>query len=261
MSRPQPNRTSSLKSGSRKQRKKVSRSKRPKTPVKTRSTDALPHKIQARETAILHAAFLELCEKGYDNATIASIARRAGVADGTIYKYVADKRELLFRVLARSIEDHVNSVIQNAARLQSGREMIEYFCYRHLDFWAKNTELSMLYASESRTRDQHHWPIYREVNRRYVRVVEDAIAYGIAKGEFSAEVPVLLLRDIVIGAVEQVAWGKASASKAIDPSVMASQIVSVVLNGIAVLPKPGIAGDPIDRLEALILRLESRTGT
>ena len=111
-------------------------------------------KTEIREEAILHAASLELCEKGYDAATISGIAKRAGVADGTIYKYVSDKRELLFRVLSKSIEGHVNQTIEGARTLQTAREKIEFFCYRHLAFWDQNRELSILYAAESRTRDR-----------------------------------------------------------------------------------------------------------
>lgn len=214
-------------------------------------------KPEVREETILHAASLEFCEKGYDAATISDIAKRAGIADGTIYKYVQDKRELLFRVLSKSIEGHVNQTIEGALALETAREKIEYFCYRHLLFWEQNPELGVLYAAESRTRDQHHWPTYRDNNRRYVRVVQDALEGGLAKGEFEFSVPPRFLRDVLIGSVEQVAWGFSATRGAIDPHRMAKEIISIFMRGLTSGPNVSDReGDRISRLERAIERME-----
>jgi AcrR family transcriptional regulator len=54
-----------------------------------------------RRSAILDAASTIFAQRGYHRATIASVARECGVADGTIYNYFADKRELLSSLLDR----------------------------------------------------------------------------------------------------------------------------------------------------------------
>ena len=217
-------------------------------------------KTEIREEAILHAASLELCEKGYDAATISGIARRAGIADGTIYKYVSDKRELLFRVLSKSIEGHVNQTIQGARSLQTAREKIEFFCRQHLVFWDRNRELSLLYAAESRTRDRYHWPTYRENNRKYVQIVQDAIEEGVANGDFEPSAPSRLLRDILIGSVEQVAWGLTSSGQPIEPEKMAREVVNVFLCGVEAKNEAANseAAGLTDRLERAIERLEGK---
>jgi len=62
-----------------------------------------------------------LIERGYENATTAEIAARAGVVEGTIYHYFASKRELLIRILeeweARTLPDYstVNDRMQRSA--------------------------------------------------------------------------------------------------------------------------------------------------
>ena len=216
---------------------------------------------EIREEAILHAASLEFCEKGYDAATVADIAKRAGIADGTIYKYVSDKRELLFRVLSKSIEGHVNQTIEGARALATSQEKIEYFCFKHLLFWNQNRELGVLYAAQSRTRDQHHWPTYRENNRRYVQVVQNAFEEGLTNGEFVFAVPPRFLRDILIGSVEQVAWGLSSTEQKIDPHRMAKEIVSIIMRGLSRKPNSNSPdGERIARLERKIERIEKTAG-
>src|SRR5258708_19998646 len=55
----------------------------------------------ARRTQILDAATRVFASKGFNRATIRDVARDAGVADGTIYNYFANKTDLLFRLLHR----------------------------------------------------------------------------------------------------------------------------------------------------------------
>ncbi len=55
----------------------------------------------ARRTQILDAATRVFASKGFNRATIRDVARDAGVADGTIYNYFANKTDLLFGLLDR----------------------------------------------------------------------------------------------------------------------------------------------------------------
>ena len=53
---------------------------------------------------MLAAARRSFADHGFDAASIAGIARGAGVSDGLLYRYFADKRALLLAVLARFFE-------------------------------------------------------------------------------------------------------------------------------------------------------------
>jgi len=64
----------------------------PTDPVK----DAM---VQARKQQILEAAVAEFAEKGFHKTTIKAIARRAGVADGTIYNYFSSKQDLMVAIV------------------------------------------------------------------------------------------------------------------------------------------------------------------
>ncbi len=51
---------------------------------------------------ILDAACLEVTERGYDSASTSTIARRAGIAVGSVYRYFPDKRALMQAVERRN---------------------------------------------------------------------------------------------------------------------------------------------------------------
>jgi AcrR family transcriptional regulator len=64
--------------------------------------DALQQQIlEARRALILDAATRVFAEKGFHRATIKDIAHAAGIADGTIYNYFANKESLLSAILDR----------------------------------------------------------------------------------------------------------------------------------------------------------------
>src|ERR1700752_2307553 len=57
---------------------------------------------EERRSAILAAALEEFTARGYEGARLDDVAKRAGIAKGTIYLYFADK-ETLFQELVRSM--------------------------------------------------------------------------------------------------------------------------------------------------------------
>lgn len=68
----------------------------------SRPRNARDIRSAARRQSIMAAALEEFSSRGFEAARIDDVARRAGVAKGTIYLYFADK-ETLFRELARAM--------------------------------------------------------------------------------------------------------------------------------------------------------------
>ena len=81
----------------------------------TRLADRIPDKRAAKRDAILMAALDEFSANGFAAARLDDVARRAGVAKGTIYLYFSDK-ETLFQELVRSMLNPVVGAVE-AARL------------------------------------------------------------------------------------------------------------------------------------------------
>ena len=72
--------------------------RRPGMATSTNEGGARAKRAAERREAILHAALEEFAASGYAAARLDDVAKRAGVAKGTIYLYFADK-ETLFREL------------------------------------------------------------------------------------------------------------------------------------------------------------------
>jgi len=71
-----------------------------------------PRTERGRKTlrAILDAAAIEFGEKGFHEASISGITRRAGVALGSFYTYF-DSKDAVFRALVRDMSDQVRDFV------------------------------------------------------------------------------------------------------------------------------------------------------
>ncbi|MFB9324601.1 TetR/AcrR family transcriptional regulator [Paenibacillus aurantiacus] len=78
---------------------------------------------QAAKDNIRSAAIAIFIEKGYHDASIDDIAKRAGVSKGLIYNYYKGKEELLAEMVRTRIED-INHVMQTAATLDTPSEQL-----------------------------------------------------------------------------------------------------------------------------------------
>lgn len=66
--------------------------------------------VEQRKTQILTAAAKVFAAKGFDRATIADIAKQAGVAEGSIYNYFKNKSDLLVSIPRHKIEPAVQTI-------------------------------------------------------------------------------------------------------------------------------------------------------
>jgi AcrR family transcriptional regulator len=97
-------------------------------PAAARGAAAEPRKRrsaapEARRAAILDAALEEFTARGYEAARLDDVAKRAGVAKGTIYLYFADK-EALFQDLVRSIVHPVLGTLEHLREVDIPARML-----------------------------------------------------------------------------------------------------------------------------------------
>lgn len=118
---------------------------------------------EEREAAILEAATTEFTASGFDDTTIAAIARRAGMTSANVHYYFASKDGLVAAVAARSYE----RLFAALAELDVPVERLHRYVAFHL---ANHALRGQLQAIALRS------PELDEVLRRRERWVADAAA-------------------------------------------------------------------------------------
>src|SRR5437763_2088246 len=84
-----------------------------------RHTEHVTRKLAAREEAILAAAHTLAAELGLGAVQITTVAQRAGISTGTVYRYFASKTDLLGELVASAAERDV-AAMRRAAEAAPG---------------------------------------------------------------------------------------------------------------------------------------------
>jgi AcrR family transcriptional regulator len=135
---------------------------------------------EATRQKLLEAAELEFGEKGYYAASVSSITRRAGVAQGTFYLYFPSK-EAILRELVRHMGQELRRTLTAATRgLSSRLEMEKAGFMAFLRFCLHKENLYKI-VMQSQFIDES---IYRE----YYQTLADAYTRGLARAQAKGEV-------------------------------------------------------------------------
>lgn len=88
---------------------------------------------------ILKAAVDEFSEKGYHAATIDSIALRAGIAKGTVYRYFKTKQALFTALKEKALEDFDRMARENLEGEHDALKIIDTVINLYLEFFEANS--------------------------------------------------------------------------------------------------------------------------
>tara|TARA_R110002095_G_scaffold63152_1_gene53328 strand:- start:63 stop:758 length:696 start_codon:yes stop_codon:yes gene_type:complete len=159
---------------------------------------------EARESAIIAAATAVYLESGYAGAKMTEIAKRAGIAEGTLYLYFTNKHALMMGV----VSEHWSELTRGAhasLRNQPGYfERVEALARYHLTSMIGKWKLielgfSIRYQPGIRIGDD------LEFKRAYTAVFDELIESGIAIGHIRPETETWFMRDQFYGTLEYAA--------------------------------------------------------
>jgi AcrR family transcriptional regulator len=182
-------------------RLRANRDPRTGTPGKPRET-----RRAERRDAILAAALDEFSSQGFAAARLDDVAKRAGVAKGTIYLYFRDK-EALFQELIRSMLTPVVGSLEalrdaDMPLRELADQLVEIFV-RDI-FGTRRRDVIRLMISEGRRFPKLAEFYYREVLSRILAAMRTLLTRAAARGEVPealAQFPQLLAASGLIAVV------------------------------------------------------------
>ncbi|HEY6832308.1 MAG TPA: helix-turn-helix domain-containing protein [Pseudolabrys sp.] len=159
--------------------------KPPSRRAKRPAADTRKARSAARRKAILTAALDEFSERGFAATRLDDVARRAGIAKGTIYLYFRDK-ESLFQELVRTMLTPLVGTIEalGAAELPLGSlagHIAELFVREVYE--TRRKDVVRLMISEGRRFPKLAEFYYREVLSHIIAAVRALLARAAARGE------------------------------------------------------------------------------
>ena len=170
------------------------RSRRRRRPVRAhRGSPALRNEVRkarsaARREAVLSAALDEFSLRGFEAARLDDVARRAGVAKGTIYLYFRDK-ESLFQELIRTMLTPLVGTIEALGAadipLNTLADQIADLFVREV-YETRRKDVIRLMIAEGRRFPKLAEFYYREVLSRIIAAVRALLLRAASRGEIPA---------------------------------------------------------------------------
>lgn len=196
-------------------------------------------KAEQRVLDIVRVGREVFSERGYERATTTEIALRLGISEATVFTYFRGKRELCVRVIGDWYDEITAALVQGWPRDKPLRAQLEYFVHAHLRlFLGHGSGMCALVLSEGRDRGPADLgDAVLPLHRRYTAPLMDLLSRGQAEGSIRADLPLRMLRSLVLGPMEHMLWEAAASKKPIDTGVAARTLASMLW---AALSAPGV---------------------
>lgn len=204
-----------------------------------------------RRVEILSAARQMFVGQGTERTTMAEIAARIGVAEGTVYLSFDSKRDLMVAVVVDWFGEITDETAHDLEAIAAPADRLRFLIQRHLDVILRHSELYLMFIREIRASADYRDSDGRALNRRYTDLLRQTIA-TIAPADAPSPA---ILRDLIYGGVEHVAWSAILRGEAatVDTAALAGQLAQTYGRAL------GLSEAPPD-LDRRLARIEQALG-
>jgi AcrR family transcriptional regulator len=191
--------------------------------------------------------------------------------EGALYKHFDSKRELLFEATRAFYEPLIIATSRELAAVQGSRNRLRFVIFRHLQAFVSHPEMCRLIIQEIRPYDDYFGSVVRVLNRKSTSTVVGILEDARRAGELRSEIKLALVRDVIFGGIEHLAWRSLVGRGTIDVERQADELTQLIWQGLepatasasasASNPEPELARlrVQVDRLEALIAEAKQVT--
>jgi TetR/AcrR family fatty acid metabolism transcriptional regulator len=185
----------------------------------------------SKRDAILDAATRVFAERGFFGAQVADVARRAGVAAGTVYLYFKNKDDLLISVFNRTMREAIEEGRDLLTTVSDPVARLQRFAELHLGRLGRDRALAVVFQVELRQSTKFMAEFSTTRLREYLGLIRDTIALGQARGDFRTDVSPTLCAKLLFGALDEMATNWILSRRRYSLEAEADTVVDVFISG------------------------------
>lgn len=197
--------------------------------------EAMKKKKNDKHQRIIEAATRIFARKGFFPAKVSDIAREAGVADGTIYLYFANKDDILISLFEEQMKAVLDNMIRELSKETDPVKKLHQFALTHLRLIEENKNVAEIIQVELRQSDRFMKEYKNERFAQYLDLIADIIREGQEKGLFQPDIIPGIAKRAFFGALDEMSrFWVLSSRKEYDIRAAAQQISGYFLRGISI---------------------------
>lgn len=186
----------------------------------------------ARKDNIIDSALQVFAEKGYADATMTDIAKKAGVSTPALYEYFKTKEDLLFAIPEKFMEEPIRIMEYVAPYLRGAEAKIRGIVQGYLTIYDTNPLYASLVMLELKTNRKFlktkAYGMVRKVSGGILGVIQE----GIKDGTFKENTDAFLIRAMILGTIEHLCIRQLLLGEPKNLPQYTDAIVDTILNSI-----------------------------
>jgi TetR/AcrR family transcriptional regulator, fatty acid metabolism regulator protein len=190
-------------------------------------------RTEDKRKRILEAAVKVFARKGYFAARVSEIAKKAGVADGTIYLYFRGKEDILVKLFDEGMAAHVASVREVVTTVKRAPERLRAIAERHLRSLGENRDLAVVFQVELRQSTQFMERFTASWLKDYFALLNEVMEEGQRDGSLRADLNRKVATKVFFGALDEMVTSWIIGGKGYDLGQLADPVVDLFLRGAA----------------------------
>ncbi|WP_100011991.1 TetR/AcrR family transcriptional regulator [Lentibacillus sediminis] len=183
---------------------------------------------------IIEAAVEVIAENGYHASRVSNIAKKAGVADGTIYLYFKNKEDILISVFEEKMGQFIGRIAEGISEKQGADEKLLTLIELHFRQLTENHYLAIVTQLELRQSKQDLRLEINRVLKPYLGVIDEIIREGIESNLFRDDLNVRLVRQMVFGTLDEVVTNWVMKERRYSLMEQASDVHALLTRGLLV---------------------------
>ncbi len=189
-----------------------------------------------KRSLITEAAVEVFAEKGFHQARVSDVARRAGVADGTIYLYFKNKEDLLLSIFEEKMDELLGSLGDMLEGVHDPILRIRLFARFHFEQVRTNRSAAEVLQVELRLSNKFLKEYRPEKLWAYLGVFGQIVRDGQAQGLFRPELDSFIAMWSFFGALDELAmqWVLSRKQDRFSLEAAADQVADTFILGMMV---------------------------
>lgn len=188
-------------------------------------------KSDDKRQRILEAATRVFARKGYFAARVSEIARKAGVADGTIYLYFRNKEDILVSLFDDVMSEHIARGRRELLALRGAPAKLRALAAHHLRLLGENEDLAVVFQVELRQSTKFMERFTSSWFRDYLELLTGIIEEGQRDGSLRDDLPRKLVAKALFGALDEMVTSWILGRRDYDLGELAAPVVDLFLRG------------------------------
>lgn len=187
---------------------------------------------------ILQAAIEVFGKNNFRDSNIREIAKRADVAEGTIYKYFRDKEDLFFSIPMEKTKGYVEELDLHLQGITGAPNKIKKFIWYYLYFFKKNPEYARTLMLEMRvSKNFARTKAYESFKPLTDRILE-IIKEGQQERVIRDDVNIYILRQLILGILEHMVTRWLLKGERYDLLEHCDEVNKVIIHGMGLTTSP-----------------------